>query len=202
MIGAVALVVVSAYVGVKFSASRATPAATTVVAVQSAPVAVPVAVKAAEPVASATQPAVTQGVAVIETVPPAPVPASAAAAGSTPSVTNSLNNIQLALDRSEPAAPSKREAVSGKEVVKYRGLTPAIPATERPAARAGTAPDTDAELLAAMLPHLKRSVLAPTSPAYEKRCGQLTGEAAVDCRAKFCNGRQGVDAACPAAVQH
>lgn len=61
-------------------------------------------------------------------------------------------------------------------------------------------PDSDAELLAAMLPHLQRLSAAPappTSPAYNKRCGTQKGKAADACRVKFCNGRQGSDAACP-----
>lgn len=201
-IGTLALVVVAAYLGVRFSGERAGPTAQAVVVEHAPPPAAPVVLKAVDPAASAASSVVAQGAAAIETVTPVAVAASAAAASSAPSVATSLNNIQLALDRSEPVPLVKKQAAEkapNKDVVKHRGAAPATPSAERPATRAGTAPDTDAELLAAMLPHLKRRVSAPTSPAYEKRCGQLRGDAALDCRAKFCNGRQGVDAACPAA---
>lgn len=203
LIGALALMAVAAYVGVRFSGSRAAPPVPEVVAVQALPPAAPVPLKVAESAASAAQPAAALGAAAIETVIPTAVPASAAVAGSAPSVATSLDNIQLALARSEPASPAKKEVagkVASKDVVKQRGAAPSNPVADRPSTRAGTAPDTDADLLAAMLPHLKRRTGAPTSPAYEKRCGQLSGDAALDCRAKFCNGRQGVDEACPAAA--
>ncbi|MBC7954668.1 MAG: hypothetical protein H7Y33_02190 [Cytophagales bacterium] len=191
--GALALLVAATYVGVKFNASRVAAAPDVVVA--RAPV--PVVVKAVEVPASAPQVAAVQGAAAIETVASVLVPLAAASAPAS-NMAASLNSIQLALDRSEPA-PAVKEKVATKEAVKHRGAAPASPASTRTASKTAPASEiADADLLAAMLPHLKRGVVAPSSPAYEKRCGQSTGEAAVDCRAKFCNGRQGVDAACPA----
>jgi len=197
LIGVVALVIAAAYVGVKFNASRQA-AAPDVAAVVSP---LPVAVKVSEAAASAPLATVAQGAAAIETVVQPVVPASAQTASSAPNVAASLNNIQLALNISEPA-PSKKDTkvVASKEpALTYRGVAPAAPNTNKPVSKAAPAPDTaaDADLLAAMLPHLKRNAPAPTSPDFEKRCGKMTGDAVVDCRAKFCNGRQGADAACP-----
>lgn len=204
LIGVLALVIAAAYVGVKFNASRqaAEVVPTPVLPVVAAPT-TPVAVKATEDSASAPLVAVAQGAAAIETVAQPVVPASAQAASSAPNVAASLDNIQLALNISEPAPAKNGTKVAVKEPsLAYRGVAPASPKTNKPAPQAAPAPDTsaDAALLAAMLPHLKRSAPAPTSPDYEKRCGTMTGDAALDCRAKFCNGRQGVDAACPAAA--
>jgi hypothetical protein len=189
--GALALLVAALYVGFKFNASRPVAAPEVVVA----RTAVPAMVKAVDVPMPAPQASGVQGAAAIETV----APASAVASSSASSMAASLSNIQLALDRSEPV-PVVKEKAATKESVKLRG--PVLPANDTSQAANKAAPPSeiaDADLLAAMLPHLKRGVPAPTSPAYEKRCGQLTGEAVADCRAKFCNGRQGVDAACPAA---
>jgi hypothetical protein len=79
------------------------------------------------------------------------------------------------------------------EPVKLRGAT----AGARSPARVER--DEDAALLAAMLPHLRSTIEGPTSPAFEKRCGALNGDALAECRIKFCNGRQGDDLACPSA---
>lgn len=190
LIGALVLMAAAAYLGVKFSGSRATPASELVV------VAAPV-MKAVEVAPPASQALVAQGAAAIETVPPVAAPASAAAASQPSNVAASLNNIQLALDRAEPV-PSRKEATATKDNPPVRRVPqPAVSATKPPTK---PALDDDADLLAAMLPHLKRSP-TPTSPAYEKRCGQLAGDAAAECRAKFCGGKQGVDAACPPAVK-
>jgi len=194
LIGALALMAAAAYLGVKLNGSRnaAAPEAVVVQAVSTAP-----RVKAIDAAPSSPQMAMAQGAAAIETVTPVVVaPASAPADGQPGNVAASLSNIQQALDRSEPAA-AKKDVVVSKDVQAVRRAQPAATAA-RPSTRRA-APDDDADLLAAMLPHLKRSAVAPTSPAYEKRCGQLAAEAAADCRAKFCNGRQGADAACPAA---
>ncbi len=205
LMGVLALVIAAAYVGVKFNASRqaAVPEAapTPALPVAAAP-ATPVVASAAEAAASAPSTTVAQGGAAIETVAQPVVSASAQAAGSAPNVATSLNNIQLALNISEPASAKKDSKVAGKEPLSYRGAAPASPGPAKPVTKAAPAPDTvaDADLLAAMLPHLKRNAPAPTSPDYEKRCGKMTGDAAVDCRAKFCNGRQGADAACPVAA--
>lgn len=203
LMGMVALVIAAAYVGVKFNASRQAAVPDAAPVVSALPVEAPVVMKVTEVAASASSVAVAQGAAAIETVASPVVPASAPTASSAPNVAASLNNIQLALNISEPA-PAKKDikVVAGKEPsVTYRGAPPASPNTNKPVSKAAPAPDTtaDADLLAAMLPHLKRSTPAPTSTDYEKRCGKMTGDAAVDCRAKFCNGRQGVDAACPVA---
>lgn len=190
IVGALALMGAAAYLGVKFSVPRAAPEA----AVAAAPVPVLKAVEAAPP---ASQAVVAQEAAAIETVVAAAAPAPASAASQPGTVAASLNNIQLALDRSEPAQ-SKKEAVTSKDAQTPRRAPPtanAKPSTKKPTL------DDDADLLAAMLPHLKRSAVSPTSPAYEKRCGQLAGEAAADCRAKFCSEKQGADAACPAAAK-
>lgn len=61
--------------------------------------------------------------------------------------------------------------------------------------------DSDAALLAAMLPYLHRSPAlagtAPRSAAFDKRCGGLQGTASAKCRVTFCEGLEGHDAACP-----
>jgi hypothetical protein len=90
--------------------------------------------------------------------------------------------------------PAARDAGEAKAA-----LATASKRSARPDPRNGAAPaasDEDTELLAAMLPHL-RTVAARSSPAHERRCGGLTGPAATACYARFCNGREGVDAACP-----
>jgi endonuclease/exonuclease/phosphatase (EEP) superfamily protein YafD len=185
IVGALALMGAAGYLGVKFSGSRITPE----IAVAAAPV-----LKVVEAAPIASQPmAVAQGAAAIETVtPPAAAPVSESAASQPFTVAASLNNIQQTLDRAEPA-PAKKEQVASKE-------TPAPRRVSQVNAKLPAKPtlDDDADLLAAMLPHLKRTAVAPTSPAYEKRCGQLVGQAAADCKAKFCGGKQGTDAACPA----
>jgi len=194
IVGALALMGAAAYLGVKFSVPRAVPEAAVAAAPAPAPAPVLKAVEAAPP---ASQAVAVQEVAAIETVVAAAAPAPASAASQPGTVAASLNNIQLALDRSEPAR-SKKEAVTSKEAQTPRRAPPAAnakPSTKKPTL------DDDADLLAAMLPHLKRSVASPTSPAYEKRCGQLAGEAAANCRAKFCSEKQGADAACPAAAK-
>ncbi len=66
--------------------------------------------------------------------------------------------------------------------------------------RKASSQDTDAELLAAMLPHLRRTkgvVDGPTSPAHQRRCGHVADAAVAACRVRFCNGRGGQDGACP-----
>ena len=206
LMGVVALVIAAVYVGVKFNASRQAAVRDAAPVASALPVAAPVVMKVTEVAASAPLATVAQGAAAIETVAQPVVPASAQTASSAPNVAASLNNIQLALNISEPAPanPAKRDVnAAGKEpAVTYRGAAPVSSNTNKPAAKAAPAPDTaaDAELLAAMLPHLKRSTPAPPSPDYEKRCGKMSGGAAQDCRAKFCNGREGADAACPVAA--
>ena len=135
----------------------------------------------------------------IETVAPPEVPASSPASNQPAGVATSMNNIQLALDGSEPATVKQEKAVA-KGAQPVRKSTVASNVSKPADKRSARVADSDAELLAAMLPHLKRIPPAPSSPAYEKRCGQLIGDAAVDCRAKFCKGREGADAACPAAL--
>jgi len=189
IVGALVLMGAAAYLGVKFSGPRAAPAPE--VAVTVAPV-----LKAVEAAPPASQAVVAQEAAAIETVVTAAAPAPASAASQPSTVATSVNNIQLALDHSEPPQV-KKEVVTSKEPQTPRRAPPA--ANAKPSAK--PAMDDDADLLAAMLPHLKRSAVSPTSPAYEKRCGQLAGEAAADCRAKFCSGKQGADAACPATVK-
>lgn len=212
-----ALSVVAVYFAVKLGMlpSASSSPAPTVLAVQApAP-----AEKVVEPVATAvpvvqaaSAASASDGAASIETV-AAPVVASASSAEApAPAASNvaaSLNNIQQALARvdapeprkvvAKPAAPKEapvvaKESPPAKEaIVATRGASPAAKPPTKSA-------NDDAELIAAMLPHLKRRGTAPTSPGYEKRCGQLEGDAAVDCRVKFCNGREGVDPACPSAV--
>jgi hypothetical protein len=186
IVGALALMGAAAYLGVKFSGSRSA---------SDIPMAAAPVLKAVEAAPPASQPvAVAQGAAAIETVtPPVAAPASEAAASQPITVAASLNNIQQALDRSEPA-PAKKEVVAVKEAQAPRRAPSTVSA--KPSAKPTL--DDDADLLAAMLPHLKRTAATPTSPAYEKRCGQLASEAAADCRAKFCSGKQGTDPACPA----
>ena len=199
LMGALALLALAIYLGMMFNGSRTTTAAE-VVAVHAVPPAAPVAVKVAEVAPSAPRTMeLAQGAAAIETVAPAEVPASSPASNQPAGVATSMNNIQLALDGSEPATVKQEKAVA-KGAQPVRKSTVASNVSKPADKRSARVADSDAELLAAMLPHLKRIPPAPSSPAYEKRCGQLIGDAAVDCRAKFCKGREGADAACPAAL--
>lgn len=209
-----ALGLVAVYFGVKLgmlpSASSSSPAQAVAVALAPAPVVKAVEPLAAVPVAQVASAASgSDGAASIETVATPVVVAAVSADAATPAASNvaaSLNNVQQAqvsADTPEPrkaakAAASKEPAVAASPSTKdadvaTRGAAPA----PKPITKSA---NDDAELLAAMLPHLKRRGTAPTSPGYEKRCGHLDGDAAVDCRVKFCNGREGVDAACPSAV--
>lgn len=191
----VVLAGVALYLGVKFAVSPASApevfgAQRQVVVAAVKPVIVPVTEQAAP----------AQGAAAIENVaaPSAPVAASAA----------SPVSVQQMLERPEAPVLRSTEQVAfnqPKSVAKPNDKPaeraapkPAAPVTH--AAPAKASGDRDTDLLAAMLPHLKRRELAPTSPAYDKRCGQLSGNAAEECRVRFCNGRQGSDAACPAAL--
>lgn len=104
----------------------------------------------------------------------------------------------------EPAAPgsktggdqdkraTKRSAVLAREGAKV--AAPKKPANEKINQR-----DPDVEVVAAMLPYLN-APKRPESPGLEQRCGALSGGAASTCRAKFCNGREGSDPACPSAL--
>lgn len=205
---AVALTAVALYLGVKLTGSRSSAAPSPVVAAVQMPAPAPVVVaKAIEPPVMLEPPAgqasAAQGAASIENVPPPVQPASSAASVLPASEPARADMIRQALDRSEPEPTVPPKSTNPPERpqatrVATRG-TAAAPASPKPKAKPSS--DNDAELLAAMLPHLKRNTGSPTSPAYDKRCGQLVGEAEVDCRAKFCNGREGADAACPVPVQ-
>lgn len=158
-------------------------------------------------VASPTDPyAPASGVASIENVvPPTTAAASTPEPTSGSNISASLSTLQQTLSSAEknetvsaaknlvagqPAAPNKGVASKGTAALQHA----AAPAQKNLKAKA----DSDAELIAAMLPHLKRRGLGPTSPAYEKRCGHLVGDPAVDCWNKFCSEREGVvDAVCP-----
>jgi hypothetical protein len=221
---ALALGVVAVYFGVKFGMLPGdAPSSAPLVA--AAPATEPVAklVEPAAPAAPTEQVApvaqaapgasAPEGSATIETVAVALMPSASAAEASAPatSVAASLSSIQQTLARSEPtearkaakpAAPKEaparaKERTSPAKDTVVAEARPAAAPSPKPAAKAA---NDDADLLAAMLPHLKRRGAAPTSPAYERRCGQLAGDAAAECRAKFCNGREGVDAACPSAA--
>lgn len=193
VLAVLAMSVAAVYLSLKFSDVRPEAAPAVEIAAV-APVAVPVAAKPVEPaVVAASQPE-GQGAAAIETVALAvsPAAASAPAADQPLNVAASQRDIQQTLERSEPA-PAPKAKPASKSVAPVRTAT-----APKTTAKPTKAPqrDTDADLLAAMLPHLARGA-GSTSPAYERRCGQLTGDAAAECRAKFCNGREGVDAACP-----
>lgn len=207
-LGAIALVAAAAYVGFKLSAPRAEPPAEP--ALVATPAQAP-RVQSVSPSASPVQVAASSGAAAIETV-VAVAPASSAET----SAAVVLGNIQQALERPEPAAASQVQPAP-KAVVATKGTEPrpdvalrgereparapaaSAHAVDKPLAKpVSNSADTDAELLAAMLPHLKRSEAAQTSVAYQKRCGHLGGNAAAECRVKFCNGRQGTDPVCPA----
>jgi hypothetical protein len=147
-----------------------------------------------------------------ETAAPAAVAAVAKSANDKPAVAskstskpvasqdNGKSSRKSAAIAKEPSKPADtRLATRGDKPSAAAASASAVaPTAAKPATR-GT-PDTDAELLAAMLPHLQRMSAepAPRSPAYDKRCGQTKGKAAESCRVKFCNGRQGADPACPA----
>ena len=164
---------------------------------------------AVQPSAAMTADAPAVGAASIENV--ASVASAPAASAPATAMAASLNGIHQTLARSEPASSAVRRTTAparevAKPTTKVRGDARQTSVAARPAAPAAKPVSTksvndDADLLAAMLPHLKRRGTAPTSPAYERRCGRLEGEAAGECRAKFCNGREGVDAACPSAVR-
>lgn len=203
---AVALVAVALYLGVKFTASRSSAAPSPVVAAVQMPAPAPVVVaKAGEPPVMLEPPApqasAAQGAASIENVPPPAQPASSAASVLPASEPVRADAIQQALDRSEPVVPRKSASPPERPQATRVAMRGAADAPASPKPKVKPSSDNDAELLAAMLPHLKRNTGVPTSPAYDKRCGQLVGDAEVDCRAKFCNGREGADAACPAPVQ-
>ncbi|MBL0730540.1 hypothetical protein [Piscinibacter sp. HJYY11] len=219
-----ALGVVAVYFAVKFGLLPTGSSSSEAPVLAAAPVAVPASaqvMKVSDPVglaalagAAASAASANDGAASIENVAVAIAAAPAASAGtsaSSPNVAASLNNVQQALaraDGSEPRTTAKPEAPKERRVVTESApaAKKEVTAAARPVPPAPTPTSTnksandDAELLAAMLPHLKRKGSAPTSPAFEKRCGQLSDDALVECRVKFCNGREGVDPACPSAV--
>jgi hypothetical protein len=195
-----ALAAVALYFGVKFAVSPASAPEWASAPRQNLAAAAPQIQPLTEP-ASASQ-----GAAAIENV-AVPAPAPGAASSVAPQASAS---VQQMLEREEPtvvrtaalAAPAQRKPAekSTDRATDRPAAKAAAPApAPQTAANKKAAGDRDTDLLAAMLPHLKRRELAPTSPAYDKRCGQLSGSAAEECRARFCNGRQGSDAACPAA---
>lgn len=215
-----AIVLVAVYAGYRLSARPAGPAsgeaAPHVVSVAKgggeAVIAVPATPPGSAPVsAPAMESRATGGATIENVVPPVVVAAASQPAASATTASNaatSLQNIQQVLARTEPAeaarggpsvpvkeAPKEPARDVPKETLAMRGSAEPAPAPAKPPAKAGG--DSDADLLAAMLPHLKRRATTPTSPAFEKRCGQYTGDAALDCRAKFCTGREGNDPACP-----
>lgn len=207
-----ALAIVAVYFLVKFGMlpdSSPAPAASVVAVPTPVPTVKPVEpVVVAAPVVAAAS--ASDGAASIENVAAAPAASSAELSTTTPNVTASLNNIQQVLARPDtaephqavkPAVPNEPVRVTKANAVAKETAPPARTASPAPKPSVKAGNDGDAELLAAMLPYLKRRGTTPTSPAYEKRCGQLTDDAAaVECRAKFCTGREGVDAACPSAV--
>jgi hypothetical protein len=192
MLSVLALLAAGAYVGMKFSAARAAAEAP-VMAV--APAVMPVGEKRVELVAAAAAQVDAQGAAAIETV-VAAAPLAAASAPA-PQQVASIGNIQQTLERSEPVATRQDKPVS-KSGQPTRTSASTASSTKPAPKKAKSQADTDADLLAAMLPHIARSTGAGSSAAFERRCGQLSGEAAANCKTKFCNGREGADAACPA----
>lgn len=207
VMAAVALAATGVYFGLKLSAPK--PSAMPHASVAQPNDVVPASAlpeKPAETALSSTAPAVltaapegASGAAAIETVAALPRVVAASAADSAPNVAASMSNIQQVLARSHDGdvsnaeqGPARKAPSKPKESPSARVASP----TAKAVAKSGK--DSDADLLAAMLPHIKRSAPLPTSPAYDKRCGPLGGDAASDCRAKFCAGREGVDAACPA----
>ncbi|HET7795537.1 MAG TPA: hypothetical protein VFL64_19275 [Rhizobacter sp.] len=196
LMAGLSLIAAAVYLGVKFSAARAaSPSHSTAVAA-TGPSALLRPVESAMPPASQ---AAVQGVAAIETV-PAPIESAALPAANRPiNEAVSTNTIQQALDRPE-AVPGRNEEKVTSQSTKPTRTAAATHSPAKPAGKVARQSDTDAELLAAMLPHL-RGTGAPSSPAFERRCGQLTGDALGSCRARFCNGRQGEDAACPASPE-
>ncbi len=115
--------------------------------------------------------------------------------------------VRAAIAAEAPIATISNHKPQGKDARSDRDrgvpVKPKVMASKGASSKTTVGTDSDADLLAAMLPHLshlKQQPLGPGSPALEKRCGRLSGEAALECRAKFCNGREGSDAACPAAA--
>lgn len=179
-----ALGLVAVYFGVKFMVAPGGTSDHTPPVLQVAKVAEVKPVAAPEPTAPAS------GAAAIENV-ATPPSVLASAAASAPVVADAASPIQRILET--PPAPA---ATKSTERVAYRAPSERA-APSKPAAAPKATNDRDTDLLAAMLPHLKRRDLGQTSPAHEKRCGQLAGNAAEECRTRFCNGREGSDAACP-----
>lgn len=199
--GMLMLVLAAAYAGARFGMGAPAEGPASVVASKSvAPTPVAAAVlPLPEPAASAA-PSPASGVASIETV------AATASAASQPQVVAGANSIQKALEQPEPvpqpaarpAAPAVKPAPAGP-VTRSAKVDSATSASKSVTPKTG-AIDNDAALLAAMLPHLSRT-RAASSPEYEKRCGSLTGDAAAECRVRFCTGRQGTDTACQPPAQ-
>ncbi|MEY2891871.1 MAG: hypothetical protein RJA98_1779 [Pseudomonadota bacterium] len=79
--------------------------------------------------------------------------------------------------------------------------SPGTKATPAPAVHdtPGSA-ENDTRLLEAMLPHLPKVEHKTTSKAFRKACGQLSGDAQDQCRAKFCAGPGKTNVACTAAA--
>ncbi|MBX3618820.1 MAG: hypothetical protein KF891_02335 [Rhizobacter sp.] len=203
VLGAVAL-----YLVVKFAVTPDAPAAASVATAQTMTVSTPQATGEALTLAS-TQPSsvappstVAQGAASIENVP--------APAASAPPVDATAVDATAAVKASDAEAAPPAQVEKVVQVVQQERATPSAKVQQRSGKRSTVASrkatrkspveNDDAELLAAMLPHLKRHDVAITSPAFERRCGQLTGDAAARCKDTFCNGREGADAACPSPV--
>jgi hypothetical protein len=91
--------------------------------------------------------------------------------------------------------PTAGEAKHGRQRG-YTGAKVAKASTSASTGKRKSQRDADAELLAAMLPYLSAAPV-PTSPGLEKRCGLSDAGHATACRMKYCNGREGVDVACP-----
>jgi len=114
------------------------------------------------------------------------VGASAISTGARPSAS------AASASASRPSAgEAKRERRRGNSGAKVAKASTSASTGKRKSQR-----DADAELLAAMLPYLSAAPV-PTSPGLEKRCGVSGVGHSTACRLKYCNGREGVDVACP-----
>ena len=97
-------------------------------------------------------------------------------------------------------ASKKQASAKQSKAAARKAEAQQVSAKKRSASPSATPVDSDAELLAAMLPHVPRSAAVkapPSSPAFERRCGHLQPHDVDACRLTYCASRQGQDAACP-----
>jgi hypothetical protein len=126
-----------------------------------------------------------------------PQAAPAATAHTKPRPTRAERLASQRAARQEAQAKKEKEARRARLAAAKQAAKP-VQTAKKPAGKPGPTAENDTALLAAVLPHFQRHSNHPGSSAYDQRCGKLSGAEAESCRVRFCNGRQGTDAACPA----